>query len=414
MIATGASELVFYDAVNNAKYKSADMKVEKLKWSYSSNCFLIILSNNSLYIWNSLNSADCTLLNIKHSISDFDLTKDDSYIVFSTNDHLMRVYDIKRQKTSGKEYPFHINASSICLSADDVMVAVSSGRFLEILNRTSKEYKKLECKSEIMKMEWSFHQSEVFKLYILSMGTLYLFDCLKQNFVEIYRNEKLSDFCLSNSMKLMYIYGSEIVKYDCQNMLVLASCTQNDANCIYFDDESCFLYVGYQHGILKCSASLQVIESISLSECSKISSRSKVSAAFEIPRLENIFTPPRQTTDSVQSLTDIPMEGLTTPFDKSNKLDSLNDLQARLNSIDEKDSNYELTVTSQISELKEEIKGDLANIHVDIIKQMHQQKKDIKEMLQNMAVDELFKSLLNEVSRLNKDNQRLRLLLEKH
>ena len=378
MIATGSVELIFYDSVNNSKFKSADIKIDKMKWSYSSNCFLLILSDGKLYIWHSLNASDCTQLNISNQVVDFDLTKDDSYIVYTSNDKSVRVYDIKRQKQSSKEYLFTINASNISLSADDVVIAVFGSNSVEILNRTSKEYKKIECAEPVLKMQWSYQPTEIFELYIMTSTTLYMLNCMNQTFTDVYRNVELRDFCLSNTTRVLYIYGSELVKYNLKDMAIVNKSVHHDANCIYFDDDACFLYIGYQHGILKLAANLEVIESISLVNSTCIATKSNISNAFEIPRIQDIFTPPRQTTDSAQNLRAMENgeDAFTTPYlndamiTLEDKLETINqEYTKRPDAID-----AESAICQQINDLRQELKGDLVNIHVELIKQIHQQK----------------------------------------
>ena len=385
MIATGSDGLIFYDSMNNAKYKSSDIKVDKLTWSYSSNCFLVILSNSKLYIWNSIYENDCTAIEMVYEVIDFELTKDDAYILFTSNDMNMRVYDIKRKKISAKEYPFNVNANRICLSADDVMIAVNNDNCVEVLNRTSKEYKKLECENCVVKMQWSWHPSEIFKLYIMTYDKIYLYDCLKQIFSEIYSDNNLIDFSLSNNMRVMYVSGSSLVKYDCKSMAVMSTSDQQyDANCLYFDDNACLLYIGYQHGIIKLSADLQVIESIALGNSAYIAMKSKITQSFEIPiNTKELFTPPRQVTDSVQNMQDIPNNyQFGTPPTIKNTNNPLDALEERLKLINQNASDNPVgvnamdsdSISEQIIQLRQELKNDLVNIHVDMIKQMHQQK----------------------------------------
>eukprot|EP00834_Sanchytrium_tribonematis_P005184 NODE_298_length_10484_cov_0.802600.p4 type:complete len:392 gc:universal NODE_298_length_10484_cov_0.802600:10250-9075(-) len=382
MLTVGSDELIFYNEISKLKHKSSDMKVQKLMWSWGTECFLVVLSDYKIYVWNSLNIMDCIQLKIKERVHDFDLTKDDSYIVFSSDDEIMRVYDLKRQKTSGKIYTYNIRHNLVKLSADDVMVAVSGGLYVEILNRTSKEFQKLEFEESVIKIKWSYNSSDIFKMYVMTESNVYMYDLLKQNLVSIYQDDYLKDFCISNAMKIMFISGSNLVKFDCSAGKILASTDCKECNCIYFDDQSCMLYVGYNHGLIKLAASLDTIESIALSKVSFVASKLKITSDFEINSPIELFTPPRVTADSVQNLNDA-MELEVTPFQSVKKASNLlTNLEERLQNLT---ANVDVVKPSQalsaesdvlisIQNLKEEFKSDIVNVHVEMIKQMHQQK----------------------------------------
>ena len=369
MIAAGSDCLVFIK--DSTKYKSETVPITKIMWSYGIDSFLILLSDFKLYLWTD--SSTYTQLNIHYNVYDFDLTKDNSYIVYTSQDTIMRVFDLKRLKQSSKEYNYSINASLIKMSADDVMICVAYKQSVEILNRTSKEYKKLDFDESIVKLEWSFHSSSIFKLYIMTSASLYCYDCLLHSLQLLYKDFQLIDFCTSSSLNLLYIYGSKLIKYDCKQNKVLESSEQQQVNCLFFDDLECHLYIGYKHGLLKCSVNLKILESISLMNVQHLAITNDASNFLKIePQLVNsLFTPPRQVVDSVQNLQDVSIQ-FNTP------LAADVDLEQKLNDISQMNEQQPVdsgpAVYNEIMTLREELKVDIANLHVDMIKQMHNQQ----------------------------------------